>query len=91
MLGAEQLGGRLVGEDDALVGIGECDRLGDVDEDRLEPLLDPAHLGIEAGVVDRQRRAPCELGDDLEIIGTVGPAAPEPQNRERAERSAARE
>ena len=37
---SKQVGGRLVGEDDAPRGVGQRDRLGEVDEDRLEPLLD---------------------------------------------------
>ncbi len=89
--GSEQIGGGLVGKDRLPVLVHHGDRLGKVDEHRLQTLLDLANLGVQAGVVDRQRRSSRQLADKLEILARIGLAIAQPQHREGAERAPARE
>ena len=88
---AKQLGGGLVGKDRLPVLVHHGDRLGKVDENRLQTLLDLTNLGVQAGVVDRQGRAPGQLADELEILARVGLTITQPQHGEGAERAPARE
>jgi hypothetical protein len=82
---AEQIGGRLVGEHDAALGVGERDRLGEAHEDGSQPLLDATHLRVQARVVDRQRRAARELVDDREVALLVGGVVAQAQHRQRSQ------
>ena len=67
------------------------DRLGQVHEDRLQATLDAAHLRIQTRIVDRQRRTPRELADELQILLAIGRAVAQAQDRKRSERALARE
>jgi hypothetical protein len=57
----QEIRGGLIGENRRSSAIHDRDRLGDVDEDRLQAPLETAKVGEQASVVDRQGRPPREL------------------------------
>ena len=79
---AEEVGRRLIGEHHPAVAAADRDRLCDAGEDGFEPALRLPQIRVQKRVVERERGAPRDLDDQVEVVLVVGDAFAETQHRQ---------